>query len=190
MNSTRRAVLLSLAAGVIGALAPIAKEMADGGPANVTGVGGVGERLVRLFSEQNPDLLDRHFLAIADQADETANGIAVQAISRAPQNASGSLVILAGLGGHAGGELSYGLAREWAQSKGGSVDALFIVPFTWESRRRARAIDQANRFVGTFGSVALIDNQRWMTDPRETRREVFMRIDARVAREMDRMIAA
>ena len=90
-------------------------------------------------------------------------------------------MVVAGLGRHAGGELSRAWVSEFKlQRSNRAVHGVFVLPFEWESQRRHRALAQAALFAAQLDSVVSIDNHAMAADEKESWSKFAARIDALV----------
>lgn len=157
-------------------------------PANIVGFGGVGTRLVRRFAAEQA-LPDRYFCALVDYEPlpDRVGPTTLESIGALPGPVEGPLVVVAGLGRLAGGELSRTWARNFKlHNDNHPVRGVLVLPFEWEGKYRRKALEQAALFEAEFDGVERIDNQALATNGSELMRQFAARVDVLALRKIER----
>lgn len=155
---------------------------------SVVGFGGAGGRIVRRFVEQHPGLARQHFISIADrpQHGSDAHELTHEDLTwdflnkRKSDGTEIPLLVVAGLAGIAGGDLSYGYVRQVREILPGlTASGILFLPFEFEGRRRDRALRQAENLVRILDGTVVIDleNLARRSSPDETLKAFFDRVD-------------
>lgn len=177
MSLTRRA-LLQAAIALPLVHAP-GKARGNDGRANIVGYGGFGTRLVRELAAPRA-IRERHFCAVMDYESlpDRIGPPTLELLGHTFTRLEGPLIVVAGLGSNAGGELSRINARAFRTDFPKlPVRGVLVIPFEFEGRRRHRALEQAAAFDTEFGPAIRIDNHVMTTDGRELLSHFMARVD-------------
>jgi cell division GTPase FtsZ len=189
MNSKRRSILNALAIALAGPATCMATAT-EQRAVNLVGFGGAGTRMVELFTVRHPNCVERDYIGVVDRERVGATEqVTLNVISAGSEPNAGPLIVVAGLG-REGGELSYEFTRMWVESRRVEVRALFAYPLIFEGNRRTRGLEQAARFVRTFGSADALDNESVFLVDGDSLFDLYRRANAMAMPKLSRLVAA
>lgn len=155
---------------------------------SVVGFGGAGGNVVRRFFIRYSELACQHFVSVANRPqgvtearDYTHEDLRFEYLSKGmPDGADIPLLVVAGLAGIAGGDLSHDYVAHLREGLVGlKVSGILFLPFEFEGRRRDRALRQAENLVRILDGTVVIDleNLARQSSLDETLQALFDRAD-------------
>ncbi len=160
----------------------------------VIGIGGCGCAMVKAFIDRHPDLASLNRITLADcpalddiRAKTLDQGCLRETVTTAPE---ASILIVAGLGGLAGGELSRNYVARRLQPGNTRVKGLLVLPFHFEYSRRRKAIAQLGQLNRLLKSQEVLEVEQFSKSPNEPLINAFRRTHKHITSQICSFLTA